>query len=147
MLVSKYHKRKRWKVAQRLPGGDWHSTYRYANLSSIHHLTQLLYPTISIRLIKAASISLQPLCRVAQIYLALDLMISPHQTNTAHVWSIQSTERRVEAMKNEEEVHSVFRNTSCLPVTITPMAVNLQDTFVNIQNVRLLANHTNYQAV
>jgi len=147
MLVSKYHKRKRWKDAQQLLGGDWSSTYRCAKLSSIHHLTQLLYPTESIRLIKAASISLQPLCRAAQIYLALDLMIRPHQTNTARVWSIQSRERRVEAMESDEKLHSVFRNTSCLPVTITPMAVNLQDTFVNIQIVRLLANHTNYQAL
>lgn len=147
MLVSKYHKRKRWKDAQRLLGEDWSSTYRCAKLSSIHHLTQLLYPTESIRLVKAASISLQPLCRAAQIYLALGLMIRPHQMNTTRVWSIQSTERRVEAMESDGESHSVFRNTSCLPVTITPMAVNLQGTFVSIQNVRLLANHTNYQAL
>lgn len=147
MLVVEYYKRERWKIAQVLPGGHWPNTYRCANLSSIQQLMQLLYPTVPMLLIKATSISLQPLRQTAQIYLALDLMIRLRQMSTAWPWPVRSTERRVGATKSGDELHSSSRKIKCLQLTITSMAVNLQDTFVSIQNVRLLARHTNYQVV
>lgn len=146
MLVVEYYKRERWKITRLLPGGEWPNSYRCASSSSIQQLKQQLYPPIPMLLIKAASISLQPLCQTDQIYLALDLMIRFHRMSTAWPWSIRLAERRLGATKSGDSGDngdSSSRKINCLPLTIMSMAVNLRDTFVSIQHVRFLTRHTN----